>query len=420
MTIPFISDTADRVFGSLRNRNFRVFFIGQAISQIGTWLQLIAQALLVLHLTDSGVALGLVTACQFAPVLLLGAWAGVVVDRVDKRRLMLITQTSMMSTAFVLGVLVIAGHVTVSWIYLLAALTGIANTFDNPARRVLVTELVSEAEMGNATSLASSLMTGARVIGPSIAAALIATVGIGWCFIANSASFLAVLIGLTRIDVHQLRPTERAIRAKGQVREGLRYVWQDEDLRLTVMMMAVVATFSYNWNVLLPLLAERTFHGNEGTYAFITTVFGIGSLCGSLTLARRGAVDPAFLVRSSVAFGLTSMVIAVAPNPLFAALAGAVAGGFGLSFLVGTATSLQLGSQPTMRGRVMALYTVLLFGSTPLGGPLMGWLAEVIGVRQAIGLGALGALGSGLFGFLVLRRRALRKPSPVIAEDTPR
>lgn len=400
-----------RTFGSLRSRNFRVFFIGQAVSQIGTWLQLIAQALLVLDLTHSGIALGLVTAFQFAPILVLGSWAGVVVDRVDKRRLMLITQTSMMLSSLVLGSLVITGHATVSWIYLLAAVTGLGNAFEHPARRVFVTELVPEAEMANAMSLTSSLMTGARVIGPSIAAALIATVGIGWCFIANGISFLAVLIGLLRIDPGQLRPVERAIRAKGQVREGWRYVWSDADLRLTMMMMAVVATFSYNWNVLLPLMSERTFNGNEGTYAFITTVFGVGSLFGSLAVARRGAVDPAFLARCAVIFGFASTMIAIAPNPLIAALSGAIAGGFGLAFLVGTTTCLQLRAQPTMRGRVMALYTVLLFGSTPLGGPLMGWLGEVVGVRQTIALGAAAAIGSGLAGLIVLRRRTELEPA---------
>ncbi len=400
-----LRDNMTRTFGSLAGRNFRVFFIGQAVSQIGTWLQLIAQALLVLDLTNSGIALGLVTACQFTPILLLGSWAGVVVDRVDKRRLMLITQTSMMLCALVLGVLVITDQATLPLIYVLAALTGLGNTFDHPARRVLVTELVPEDRMANAMSLTSSLMTGARVIGPPIAAALIATVGIGWCFIANGLSFFAVLIGLTRIDLGGLRPVERAVRAKGQVREGWRYVWDDDDLRLTIVMMAVVATFSYNWNVLLPLMAERTFHGNEGTYAFITTVFGVGSLIGSLGVARRGPVDPGYLARCAIAFGSASLIIAVAPNPLIAAGAGAVAGGFGLSFLVGTTTCLQLRAQPTMRGRVMAVYTVLLFGSTPLGGPLMGWIAEVVGIRESIGLGAAAALGSGLTGLIVLRRR---------------
>lgn len=411
-----LRDNVERTFGSLGDRNFRVFFIGQALSQIGTWLQLIAQALLVLDLTNSGIALGLVTACQFAPILLLGSWAGVVVDRVDRRRIMLITQTSMMLCALALGVLVITDRATLPLIYVLAALTGLGNTFDHPARRVLVTELVAEHRMANAMSLTSSLMTGARVVGPPIAAVLIGTVGIGWCFIANGFSFVAVLIGLIRIDAAGLRPAERAVRAKGQVREGWRYVWGDEDLRLTIAMMAVIATFSFNWNVLLPLLAERTFEGNERTYALLTTVFGVGSMIGSLTVARRGPVDPGFLAKCAIAFAGASMLIALAPNPLAAAGAGAGAGGFGLAFLVGTTTCLQLRAQPTMRGRVMALYTVLLFGSTPLGGPLMGWLAEVVGVRESIALGATCALGSGLAGVLVLRRRTSALASSLRSE----
>lgn len=359
----------------------------------------------MLRLTNSGIALGIATACQFAPILILGSWAGVVVDRVNKRHLIIATQTLMMVSALGLGVLVLTENISIGLIYVLAAITGVGNAFDHPARRVLVTELVPEAQITNATSLTSALMTGARVIGPSIAAALIATVGIGWCFILNSASFMAVIIGVTKIDLGQLRTTELAARAKGQIREGWRYVWNDSDLKLTVVMMAVVATLSYNWNVLLPLMAKRTFNGNETTYAFITTAFGVGSLFGSLAVARRNSVDPDFLARCSIAFGTTSALIAIAPNPLLAALAGAVAGGFGLAFLVGTTTCLQTRTQPMMRGRVMALYTVLLFGSTPLGGPLMGWIAEVIGVRQAIGLGAAAALGSGLIGLAFLRRR---------------
>jgi MFS family permease len=393
-------------FRSFRVRNFRVFFVGQAISQIGTWLQFIAQALLVLQLTDSGIALGLVTAFQFLPVLVFGAWAGVISDRVDKRRLMLVTQTLMMLFALVLGVFVLSGHITVIGVYVLAALTGTANAFDNPSRRVMITELVGDAEMANAVSLNSALITGARVVGPALAAWLIHGVGIGWCFIANAASFVAMLVALLMIDPATLHATERVTKQKGQIVEGFRYVWAHEELRLAVLMMGVVATLSFNWQVLLPLLAEHDFHGNENTYAFITTVFSIGSLAGSLLIARRTTMDNRFLARASIGLGVASLLMALAPNPLTAALIGSLAGAAGIAFLSATMTALQLHSIPVMRGRVMALYSILFLGSTPIGGPLAGWIAQVFGTRWSIGLGAVAALTSGFAGLAVLKRRA--------------
>ncbi len=284
-------------FRSLGVRNFRVFFVGQAISQVGTWLQFIAQALLVLQLTDSGVALGLVTAFQFLPVLVFGAWAGVISDRVDKRKLMLVTQTAMMVFALVLGLFVLSGHITVIGVYVLAALTGTANAFDNPSRRVMITELVDEAHMANAVSLNSALITGSRVVGPALAAWLINSVGIGWCFVANAASFVAMLVALLMIRPADLHANERIAKEKGQIAEGFRYVWQNDELRLAIVLMGVVATLSFNWQVLLPLLAEHDFHGSDTTYAFITTVFSVGSLTGSLLIARRTTMDNRLLAR---------------------------------------------------------------------------------------------------------------------------
>ena len=392
-------------FRSFRTRNFRVFFIGQAISQAGTWLQFIAQALLVLRLTDSGVALGLVTACQFLPVLFFGAWAGVISDRADKRKLMVVTQSFMMVFAFALGLLVLTHHETVNWVYLLAGLTGVANAFDNPSRRVMITELVSEADMANAVSLNSALITGSRVIGPALAAWLISGVGMGWCFVANGVSFVAVLIALMRINPAELYLNERVPKQKGQIREGFLYVWRDPDLRLAMGLMGVVATLSFNWNVTLPLLAVHTFHGTANTYAFITTIFSVGSLIGSLWIARRSTMTVAFLARTSVAFGVASAFIAVAPNPLAAAAACAVAGATGIAFLSATMTTLQLGSIPAMRGRVMALYSILFLGSTPLGGPLSGWLAQHFDTRIAIWMGAVAAAASGMVAVAALRRR---------------
>jgi MFS family permease len=243
------------------------------------------------------------------------------------------------------------------------------------------------------------------VIGPALAAWLIQGVGIGWCFIANSASFVAVLIALRMINPAELHLNERVVKQKGQIREGFQYIWRDRDLRLAMTLMGVVATLSFNWNVLLPLLAVHTFHGTAGTYAFITTVFSIGSLTGSLWIARRHTMSTVFLARTSILFGIGTALIAVAPTPLTAALAAFVTGSTGIAFLSATMTTLQLGSIPAMRGRVMALYSMLFLGSTPIGGPLSGWLAEQFGTRWSLMMGALAATTSGIVCLAALRRR---------------
>jgi MFS family permease len=318
---------------------------------------------------------------------------------------MVVTQSFMMVFAFAMGAMVLSHHETVMWVYLLAGLTGVANAFDNPSRRVMITELVDEDDVANAVSLNSALITGSRVIGPALAAWLISGVGIGWCFIANSASFVAVLIALKLLDTAKLHVNERVPKQKGQIREGFRYIWRDRDLRLVMTLMGVIATLSFNWNVLLPLLAVRTFHGTAGTYAFITTLFSLGSLTGSLWIARRQEMGTRFLARTSVLFGIGTALIAIAPNPLAAAGAAYFTGATGIAFLSATMTNLQLGSIPEMRGRVMALYSILFLGSTPIGGPLAGWLAERYGTRWSLILGAVAAAISGIACLTALRRR---------------
>jgi MFS family permease len=408
-----LSAATRQTFRSLEVRNFRLFFIGQAISQAGTWLQLIAQTLLILRLTDSGVALGLVTAAQFVPTLLLGAWAGVISDRVDKRRLMLVTQTAMMVLALALGVLVLTGHVTVGLVYGLAALTGIAAAFDNPARRAFITELVEEGHITNAVSLNSALMTGSRIVGPALAAILIATVGIGWCFVINGVSFVAVLVGLMLMDPNEMQLVDRLPKAKGQIREGLRYLWQHEDLRTAMLVMGAIATLAFNWNVLLPLLAQRSLGGDENTYTVLTTMTSVGALTGSLVIARRTSVDAALLARTAILFGVATMLLAIAPTLPLAALAGVFMGATGVMFLSGTNSLVQVGAAPEMRGRVMALYSVVFLGSTPIGGPLAGWVAEEYGVRMGITMGAVAAIACG-----VLAQRALRRQRHAEASAT--
>jgi MFS family permease len=391
-------------FRSLRYRNFRVYFFSQAISFTGTWLQLIAQALLILELTDSGKALGLLTAFQFAPTLVLGAWAGVVIDRHDKRRIMTITSSVMLVAAIALGVLVLVDAVTVAWVYGLAFVLGLANTFDNPARRTLVNDLVPPEELQNAVSVNSALVTTARIVGPAIAGLLVTTVGIGWCFITNGLTFLAPLVGLYLMDPAVFRATARVQRAKGQLRAGLRYAWSVDELRIPLLLMAVVGTLAFNYQVVLPLFATRELGGTEGTYTVLMLMFSIGSLVGSLRLARLHRVDTRDLGVAAVLLGVSSIVLAVAPNLLVAGASLVVAGYAGIGVLSGGNAVLQLAASPEMRGRVLALFTVVFLGSTPIGGPIAGWVSETWGTPAGIALGAVASLAAGLAVLAFLRR----------------
>jgi MFS family permease len=403
-------------FRSLQHRNFRIFFITQGISFTGTWVQLAAQTLLVYRLTDSGTALGLLTAIQFAPTLFLGAWAGVVIDRHDKRTIMRLTSSVMLVAAAVLAVLVLTDQVTVAWVYLLAGALGLANTFDNPARRTLVNDLVPAEELVNAVGLNSTLITAARIIGPAIAGALIATVGIGWCFALNAMSFVSVLVGLRRMDWAAMRTTEPVPRAKGQLREGLRYAMSVDDLRIPLLLMAVVGTLSFNYVVLLPLLAERDLGGSDVTYTVLTALFGVGSLIGSLRMAHRAQVDARFLGISSIVLGLTSIALAVAPTVAAAGAVLVVAGYAGIGVLSGGNALLQVAVDPAMRGRVLALYTVVFLGSTPIGGPIAGWIGERYGAPAGFVLAAAAALVAGAVVLAFLRRRDAGAPAVVTVE----
>jgi MFS family permease len=394
-------------FRSLAHRNFRLLFTGMAVSMVGTWLQFIAQALLVLRLTDSGVALGIVTAAQFGPILLFGAWAGVLCDRVDKRRLMFATQAAMMVLAVALGVLVLSGRATIGVVYVFAGLTGVAIAFDNPVRRTILTELVDDDDLHNAVSLNSAVITASKIVGPALAAVLVSTVGIGWCFVLNGLSFVAVLWALRAMDGREIRSSERLPKAKGQIRAGLAYVWSQPDLRVPLLMMSVIATLAFNWHVLIPLLATRDLGGDSTTYAVLTTAMSIGSMAGALLLARRRVVDTHFLARGCVLFGLASLALSLAPNLAVACVTGVIVGASGIALLSGTMTLLQLGAVPVMRGRVMALFSIVFLGSTPVGGPLSGWVAEHLGSRVAIGMGAVAALTTGVVALAVARRQVV-------------
>ncbi len=407
-------------FQSFRTRNFRLFFSGQLISQIGNWLTLVAQTLLVLTLTDSGIALGLLAAAQFGPVLLLGPWAGLVADRSDKRRLLLVVQAIAMGQSFALAALAFSGNPPVWSIYLVALVGGVTVAFDNPARRAFVVEMVPEDDVQNAVSLNSALMTSSRVVGPALAGLLVATVGFGWCFLSDGLSYVAVLIALGMMRTSELRPPPVAVKAKRQIRDGLRYVRTVPELWMPLVMMGVVGTLSYNFQTVFPLFATRDLHGDGTTFTLLFSVVSVGALFGALRTARRTSTSVRSVALASLGYGASMALMAVVPNQWFAYGVGLVLGVSSISFLVASTAIVQLEAAPEMRGRVLALQAMLFLGSTPIGGPIVGWVSEQFGARYAIALGAVAALGAGAWGFLSGRgphRDGPRRPPEPLATE---
>ena len=301
-------------FRSLKIRNFRLFFGGQMISQIGNWLTLIAQTLLVLKLTDSGIALGLLAAAQFGPVLVFGAFAGLIADRMDKRKLLFAVQVFAMVQSFALAGLAFMDRPPVWAIYVIASFGGLATAFDNPARRSFVVELVPEAEITNAVSLNSALMTGSRVIGPALGGLLVATVGFGWAFLVDGLSYIAVLAGLYLIDPTTVRKPPRAVRGKGQIRDGLRYAWSVPELRVPLIMMAIIGTLAFNFGTVLPLFAVRDLGGSDLTFSLLMSVVSVGSLVGALAAARRKDIGVRTVSTSATAFGVSMLAAGHRPE----------------------------------------------------------------------------------------------------------
>jgi MFS family permease len=406
---------AREVFASLQYRNFRLFFGGQLISQVGNWLTLIAQTLLVLDLTDSGIALGVLTAAQFGPILVLGAWAGLVADRSDKRRLLFIVQVAAMLQSFLLAALAFGGDPPVGAIYAVAVFGGVCMAFDNPARRSFVVEMVPADGINNAVSLNSALMTSSRVVGPALAGLLVTTVGFGWAFLADGLSYLAVLAGLWMMRPAELRPAPVTPRAKGQVRAGLRYVRGQRELFVPLVMMGVIGTLSYNFQTVFPLFVIRDLGGSDVTFTVLLSVVSVGSLTGALLTARRREMGVRRVAQAALAFGVAMGAMAVAPNVGAAVVVGLVLGVASITFMVASTAIVQIRAAPEMRGRVLALQAMLFLGSTPIGGPIVGWVCEEFGARYGVALGAAAAIAAGAWGLAALRPSAL-SAGPGVAE----
>jgi MFS family permease len=399
-------------FAALAVPNYRIYVSGQAISLVGTWMQMTAQSWLVLTLTHSATALGFVVALQTLPVLVLGPYGGVIADRVDKRRLMLILQCAMGVQALVLGLLTVLGTVEVWEIGGLAVLLGLNNAFENPARQTFVLEMVGPENLRNAVTLNSVLANVARAVGPAIAGILIATVGDGVCFLVNAASFIAVVTSLVRLDRSALTPSTPAPRAKGQLRQGLRYVARTPELGVPLLMMGLAGMLAYEFQVSLPVMARQALHSGAAGFGFMTAAMGIGAVAGGLVVAARGHVGLRPLIAAAGGFGIALLFAALAPNLPMELVALALVGWASVTFMSTGNATLQLGADPSMRGRVMSLWFVAFQGSTPIGGPVIGWVMAAAGARAGLGVGAVTCLVVAALGAVALRHLARTRLSP--------
>jgi len=400
-------------FAALAIPNFRRYYAGQSISLTGTWMQMTAQSWLVLTLTHSSTMLGLIVAAQTLPVLLLGPYGGVIADRVNKRAVMIVLQAAMGVQALILGVLTVAGVVHVWEIAVLAALLGVNNAFENPARQSFMMEMVGPAHLRNAVSLNSVLVNAARSIGPAIAGVMIATVGEGICFIANAASFAAVIFSLTTMDAAQINPVPPTPRAAGQLREGLRYVRHTPSLAIPLAMMALVGCLTYEFQVSLPVMARSALHAGASGFGFMTAAMGVGAVAGGLFVAARGRTGVRPIVAAGLAFGVALALATIAPNLWTEVAALALAGAGSIAFMSTGNSTLQLGAAPEMRGRVMSLWFVAFQGSTPIGGPIVGAVIAAAGARTGLGLGAATAIAVALVGLAASRRAQPRQPARI-------
>lgn len=367
-------------------------------------MQMAAQSWLVLSITGSATALGGIVALQTLPVLLLGPYGGVVADRIDKRRLMVCLQAAMGVQALALGVLTVTGTVRVWQIGALAALLGLNNAFENPARQSFMLEMVGPQYLRNAVSLNSVLVNAARTVGPAVGGILIATVGTGVCFLFNAASFVPVVFSLLTLDRSTLTPSPPAPRAPGQLREGLRYIAASPELSVPLLMMAAVGCLTYEFPVSLPVMARHGLHVGAAGYGFMTAAMGVGAVAGGLLVAARGRTGLPTLIVAAAGFGAVLAAATFAPSLALALPALALTGWASISFMATGNSTLQLAAEPTMRGRVMSLWFVAFQGSTPVGGPIVGATIAAFGPRAGLGLGALTCLLVALWGLIALRR----------------
>ncbi len=403
-----------RTFRSLRNPNYRLYWIGQVISMLGTWMQTIGQAWLVLRLTDSPLALGVVTACQMFPVLIFGLFGGVIADRVPKRRLLVITQTIMLLQATALALLTAGGWINLAALYLLAAVLGTATALDNPTRQAFIKEMVGPDDVPNAVALNSIVQNTARLAGPALAGLTIAAVGVTACFALNAVSFLAVIVALLLMRPERFyeSPAPRRGRVLAQIAEGLRYALRTPEIGPILLLTVTFGIFGYNFNIILPLLARYVLHAGPVGFGALSSAMAVGSLIGALRIAYSGVASRRMLLVGAAGFSTLLLCLALSTRWLTMIPALAVLGACSITYFTTSTSRVQLIVAPELRGRVMSLYAFLDLGSAPIGSLLLGTLAKHVGVRPTVGAFAV-ACGLGTFaGFLSLhRQRAHSAPS---------
>lgn len=397
------------MFSSLKIRNYRLFATGQVVSNTGTWMQRIAQDWLVLSLTGSASAVGITIALQFLPMLLLGLYGGVLADRLPKRPLLLATQSAMSLTGLALAGLTLTGHVQVWHVYLTAFLLGLVTVVDNPARQTFVAEMVGADQLANAVSLNSANFQSARLVGPAFAGVLITAVGSGYAFLLNGLSFIAPIAGLLLMRTGELYRIERPPRAKGQLREGLKYVAGKPELIWPIVLVGFIGTFGFNFPIWLSAFVDDIYHAGAGTYGLLNTLMAAGSLAGALLAARRGSTRLRVLVGAAVLFGALEIVTAFAPQFWIFAVLLVPIGMFGLTVNVTANSSIQMATEPAMRGRVMSLFMMVFVGGTPLGAPVVGWVTDTYGPRIGFAAGGTVAMVAAIgVGVMLARVGGLR------------
>jgi MFS family permease len=397
-----------RTFGSLSTRNYRLFFSGELISYIGSWMQTMAEAWLVLTLTHNGAAVGATFACRFLPVLLFGLWGGAIADRFDRRKVMIVTQSLMGLLAVVLWLVVLTDVVNVWMVFGLAIALGMVTVVDEPARHAFVEEMVGRDKLANAVALNSAVMNSARITGPAVAGIIIATAGVSWVFFVNAVSFLAVVIALAAMRPGELNPPLHH-EARPRVREGLAYAWSLTDIRSTIVLVAVVGTLVYNFPTFLTLLASETFGGGAGLAGLLMAILGIGTVIGGLVAAHRGHASRGIVIIAAALLGSALVVTALLPSQLLVEMALVPVGAMAVFFGTSANAHMQLSSQPHLRGRVMAIYMLLTLGTTVVGGPFVGWVCQHFNPRAGLGLAGAATMTAAIVLATPLTAR-LRQP----------
>ncbi len=396
---------AQRTFLSLRHRNFRLFFYGQLVSNTGNWLTNVALTLLVLHLTGSGLAVGLLTAAQFGPILLLSAWAGAIADRSNKRKLLFVTQSVEMCQSAALAVLAFMPNPPIAAFYVTAMIGGVALAFDNPLRRSFVSEMVPGEDRPNAVALYSAIVNASRIIGPALAGVLVVTVGYGWCFTVDAASYLFVIVALWMMRPSELlRLAHSDDKSKGTVRTAIRYIAATPSLRISFVMLMVIGTLGYNLTVELPLFVERSLHDGDTAFTFLYTMFSVGALASALVVAHRQLVHLRNVLIGAGAFGVALVILALTPGLVLAIPVLLALGVASILYFTATTAIVQVDADPRLHGRILAVQTILLVGTAPIGGPIDGAIADVFGARVPLLLGGVAALAAASWGLLAARR----------------